>query len=139
MLIPNLYYYSSYFFNYYKFRFNIFFQIRLFKWYVTNVWFIMHIDTHFLKFKYFNYDNVKPFKNRSKAIKTYFFIWITNSFCVCNMGKHALNILWGNHENENLKWKVMIVLYVYFVQNETKTPNWKKWVKVGWKKHILSL
>jgi len=24
----------------------------------------MHIDTHFLKLEYFNYDNVKPFKSK---------------------------------------------------------------------------
>jgi hypothetical protein len=38
--------------------------MKLFKWYVINVWAIKHIDTHFKKLKYFNYDNVKPFKNK---------------------------------------------------------------------------
>jgi hypothetical protein len=90
----------------------------------------MHIDTQFLELESFNYDNVKPFKvyqilAYSKALKIYFSIWITSAFCVCNMIKHTLNILWGSHEIEFQKWKIMIILYVYFVQNGT-TPNQKK-------------
>jgi hypothetical protein len=42
----------------------IFFQIKQFKWCATNVWTIVHLDTHFSKFEYFNYDNVKLFKNK---------------------------------------------------------------------------
>jgi hypothetical protein len=38
------------------------------------------------------------------------------------MGKHVLNIIWGSHKNDFKKWKVMIILYVYFVQNGA-TPN----------------
>ncbi len=33
----------------------------------------MHIDAHFLKFEYFNYDNVKTFKNK------FFFRWVWNA------------------------------------------------------------
>jgi hypothetical protein len=55
--------------------------------------------------------------------------------CVYNMGKHAPNIIWKSHKNEFQKWKVMIPLYVYIVQNETTTTtNEEKWLKVGWKK-----
>jgi hypothetical protein len=57
------------------------------------------------------------------------------------MVKHVLNILWEKHKNEFKKWKVMIILYVYFLQNWILTPNQKKWMKVDWKKkhNILSL
>jgi hypothetical protein len=54
--------------------------------------------------------------------------------CVYNMGKHALDIIWRSHKNEFKKWKVMIILYVYFVQNKTTTTNEENWVKIGWKK-----
>jgi hypothetical protein len=86
----------------------------------------MHVDAHFLELEYFNYDNVKPFKvsfslRRFKPLKTYFSIWNINVFCVCNMVKHVLNILWVSHKNELQKWKVMIVFYVYFVQNGIAT------------------
>jgi hypothetical protein len=88
MLIFNLYYYLSYFI--YLLQFYIcffFFQFKLFKWCVKNVWPIMHVDTHFLKLEYFYYNNVKPFKSsfslsRFEALKTYFSIWITNVLCV---------------------------------------------------------
>jgi len=40
------------------------FQIKQFKWCVTNVWAIMHLDTHFLEFEFLDYDNVKPFKSK---------------------------------------------------------------------------
>jgi hypothetical protein len=56
------------------------FQIKQFKWCVTNVSSIMHLDTHFLEFEFLDYDNVKPFKskffiNSDLAFKTYFLIW----------------------------------------------------------------
>jgi len=38
------------------------FEIKQFKWCVTNVWTIMHLKTHFLEFNFLDYDNVKPFK-----------------------------------------------------------------------------
>ncbi len=126
MVIPNLFYYLLQVYIWH------FFQIKLFKWCVINVWTIMHIDIHFLKLECFNYDNVKPLKNkgflgRFEALKIYFSLWITNAFCVCNMLKHALNILWRSHKNEFQKWKVLIILYVYFVQNGTITRNQEKW------------
>jgi hypothetical protein len=68
------------------------------------------------------------------VLRTLFSIWITNAFCVCNMVKHALNILWWSHKNESKKWNIMIIFYVYFVQNETTTLNQEKWMKVSWKK-----
>jgi hypothetical protein len=40
------------------------FQIKQFKWCVTNVWTIIHFDTHFLEFEFLDYDNVKPFKSK---------------------------------------------------------------------------
>jgi len=43
----------------------------------TNVWAIMHLDTHFLEFEFLNYDYVKPLKikfssNPDLASKTNF-------------------------------------------------------------------
>jgi hypothetical protein len=146
LVIPNLYYYLSYFIYLLQVYIWYFFQIKLFKWYVINVWAIMHIDTHFLELEYFNYDNLKPSKNsflkyRFEAPKTYFSIWITNLFCVCNMVICALKIIWKSHKNELKKGKVLVIVYVYFVQNRTTTPNKEKSVKVGEKKikhNILS-
>ncbi len=40
------------------------FQIKQFKWCVTNVWAIMHLDAHFLEFEILDYDNVKPLKSK---------------------------------------------------------------------------
>jgi len=62
----------------------------------------MHVDTHFLEFEYFNYDNVKPSKNRFflckfEALRTCFSIWITTTFY--DMVKDVLKILWGIHRN----------------------------------------
>jgi hypothetical protein len=54
----------SYFIYLLKIYMWYFFQIKLFKWCVINVWVIIHIDTHFLKLEYLNYDNVKPFKSK---------------------------------------------------------------------------
>jgi hypothetical protein len=70
-----------------------------------------------------------------KILKIYFSIWITNTFCVCNMVKYVLNILWDNHKNYFQKWIVMIKFYVYFVQNGTTTSNQKKWMKIDWTKN----
>jgi len=56
------------------------------------------------------------------------------------MRKYALNIIWGSDSNDFKKWMVMIILYVYFVQNGTR-PNKEKWMKVGQEKskhNILS-
>jgi len=38
------------------------FQIKLFKWCVTNVWAIMHLNTHFLEVQFLDYDNEAPQK-----------------------------------------------------------------------------
>jgi len=65
-----------------------------------------------------------------ELLKTYF--WIMNAFCVCNMVKHSLNIIGHNHKNEFQKWKAMIILYFYFVQNGTLTPNKKRGVCMLW-------
>jgi hypothetical protein len=57
------------------------------------------------------------------------------------MVKDVLNIIWRSYKNEFKKWKVMIIFYVYFVQNRTITPNQEKWMKIGWRKtkhNILS-
>jgi hypothetical protein len=54
---------QSILFIYCKFIFDILFQIKLFKQGVINMWAIVHIDTHVLEVEYFNYGNVKPFKN----------------------------------------------------------------------------
>jgi hypothetical protein len=112
--------------------------MKLFKWYVINVWAIKprHI---FWNLNISIMTMLSPSKisfslRRSRVLKTHFSIWITHAFCVCNMGKHVSNILWGSHKNEFQKWKIMTILYVYFVQNGITTPNQKKWVKVGWKK-----
>jgi hypothetical protein len=60
------------------------------------------------------------------ALKTYFLLWITNVFVFITWE----NMLWALFEGairmEKKKWKVMIILYVYFVQNETTTTNEKK-------------
>jgi hypothetical protein len=32
------------------------FQIKQFKWCATNVWAIMHLDTHFLEFEFLDYE-----------------------------------------------------------------------------------
>jgi len=40
------------------------FQIKIFKWCVTNVWAIMHFDTHVLEVEVLDYDNVKPLKSK---------------------------------------------------------------------------
>jgi hypothetical protein len=53
----------------------------------------------------------------------------------------ALKIIWKSHKNELKKGKVLVIVYVYFVQNRTTTPNKEKSVKVGEKKikhNILS-
>jgi hypothetical protein len=58
-----------------------------------------------------------------EVLKTYF-LWIMNAFYVCNMVKHALNILWRNQKNEFQKWKAMIIFYLYFCakwDNNTKS------------------
>jgi hypothetical protein len=77
-----------------------------------------------------------------EVLKTCFLIWIMNAFCVCNMVKHNLNILWGNHNNEFKKWKAMFIFYLYFVQNGTITPNQEKGVCMLWftkKNHNLTI
>jgi hypothetical protein len=56
------------------------FQITQFKWCVTNVCNIMHLNTHFSEFEFLNYDNVKPLKskfsiNLDLASKKCFLIW----------------------------------------------------------------
>jgi hypothetical protein len=147
MVIPNLYYYSSYF-------------LKLLQVYISNIFSISNykIDV-LLMFEpscklihifwnliisimiMLNLSKLSFYLCRFKMLRTYFSIWITNAFCVYNMVKHALNTLWGSHRNEFLKWKVMIIFYVYFVQNGTIASNFFKWAKIGWKKskhNILS-
>jgi hypothetical protein len=100
----------------------------------------MHIDAHFLELEYFNYDNIwSPSKvsfslHSFKVLKFYFFVRIENSFCVCNMLKHDLNNFWRSHMNELKKWKVMIILYVCFVQWDNNTKRKKKNESRGGKK-----
>ncbi len=57
-------YYSSYFICLLQNYIWYLFKIKLFKWFVINVWAITHINTIFLKLEYFNYNNVKPFKSK---------------------------------------------------------------------------
>ncbi len=73
-----------------------------------------------------------------EVLRTYFSIWITNTFFVCNMVKHVSNILWRKHKNGFQKWKVMIIFYVYFVQNGTRTLNQEKWRLEKFKQNLLS-
>jgi hypothetical protein len=139
MVIPNLFYYLNYFIIYCKFIFDIFSKSNY-----SNDVLLMFEPSCILIQTFWNLNisimtmlnpsKVKVFKGRFEALKTHFSMWIRNAFFVCNMLKHALNILWRNHKNENLKLKVFIILYVYFVQNGTITQNQEKWMKVGWKK-----
>jgi hypothetical protein len=48
--------------------------------------------------------------------------------------KHSLreHVYFQKHEFK--KWKVILIFYVYFVQNGIATSNQEMWVKVGWEK-----
>jgi hypothetical protein len=63
------------------------FQIKQFKLCVTNVWTIMHLDTHFLEFELLDYDNVKPFKSKIfinlKLVSKHVFWYDTKMHCMC--------------------------------------------------------
>jgi hypothetical protein len=55
----------------------------------------MDVDTHFLEFEYFNYDNDKPPKvnfpyGKFRKFEFYFSIHMQNAFYIWNMVKHAL-------------------------------------------------
>jgi hypothetical protein len=126
MVILNLYYCWSYFIYLLQVYISYFFlQIKIFKWCVLNVWIIMHIETLFLGLSDLNitimtklsFSKILSFFSCSlEMLRTYFSIWTTNAFNVCNMVKHALNILWVNHINDlNMNFK-----------NEIK--NEKSWV-----------
>jgi hypothetical protein len=99
----------------------------------------MHIDTHVLELEYFNYDNVNPFKNsfflcKFEALRTCFSIWTTTT--CCDMVKDDLKFLWGSQNDRNgfQKWKVMILLYVYFAQNGTNNTKSRKVTEIILKK-----
>jgi hypothetical protein len=55
---------------------------------------------------------------RFETLKKKFKIWITNAFCVCNMVKHALNILWGAIRIKELS--KLICLFCAKWDNNTK-------------------
>jgi hypothetical protein len=91
------------------------FQIKQFKWCVTNVWTIMHLDPHILEFEFLDYDNVKPLKSKFSinsylASKTFFLIWYESALHVFNSLKRAPNPFKMQHINEISK----LIFLTYF-------------------------
>jgi hypothetical protein len=81
------------------------------------IWTIIHLDTHFLEFEFFDYDNVKPFKNKFSinsdlASKTYFW-YDTKVHCMC------LIIKWCPKpcQNATYEWnsKLLFLTYCQFI------------------------
>jgi hypothetical protein len=111
------------------------FQIKQFKWCVSNVWAIMHLDTHFLEFKFLDYDNVKPLKNKfsinsNLTSKTCFFIWYILKCIACVWFiNHALNPFKMQHMNEISNLIFLDLLSIYFLT----IRQIGKFCKVDWK------
>ncbi len=86
--------------------------------------------THFLKFEYLDYDNVKPFKskfsiNSNLESKTCFFIWYWSALHVCDSWNHAINPFKMQHMSEISK----LIFLTYFESTFSQEDNMVNFTK----------